>query len=179
MIGQQDSYGNTWESEVSDDGEFVRHQTSFREQIRADSSTEFAPAAGRYHLYVSYACPWAHRTLIFRKLKGLEDIISFDVVSPFLPHTGWSFESSFPASTGDSVNSLQNLRDVYSMSNPEFEGAVTVPVLWDKVSNRIVNNESAEIIRMLNAEFQDFASNPDLDLYPDSKRARIDELNDW
>ncbi len=179
MIGQQDSYGNTWESEVSDDGEFVRHQTSFRDQIRADSSTEFAPSAGRYHLYVSYACPWAHRTLIFRKLKGLEDIISFDVVSPLLPHTGWSFESSFPASTGDSVNSLQNLRDVYSMSDPEFEGAVTVPVLWDKVSNRIVNNESAEIIRMLNAEFQDFASNPGLDLYPESKRARIDELNDW
>ncbi len=176
---QQECYGNTWESEVSDDGEFIRHQTSFREQVRADGSTEFEPAVGRYHLYVSYACPWAHRTLITRKLKGLEGTLSFDVVSPLLPRTGWSFDTSFPASTGDSVNSLQSLRDVYFMSNPHFDGAVTVPVLWDKQSDRIVNNESAEIIRMLNSEFQDFATNPDLNLYPESKCDQIDELNDW
>jgi len=173
------TYGNTWESEVSDDGEFVRHQTDFREQIRADGSTPFKPAADRYHLYVSYACPWAHRTLITRKLKGLGDIISYDVVSPLLPRTGWSFETSFPASTGDTLNQFQILRDVYLTSNPQFVGAVTVPVLWDKKSNCIVNNESAEIIRIFNSEFQEFATNPDIDLYPESKRVQIDELNDW
>jgi len=138
QTAEKDVYGNTWESEVSDDGEFVRHQTSFRDQIRADGSTDFAPASGRYHLYVSYACPWAHRTLITRKLKGLGDIISFDVVSPLLPNTGWSFDTSFPASTGDTVNSFPNLRDVYMTSNPQFEGAVTVPVLWDKATTRHV-----------------------------------------
>ncbi len=179
QTAEKDVYGNTWESEVSDDGEFVRHQTSFRDQIRADGSTDFAPASGRYHLYVSYACPWAHRTLITRKLKGLGDIISFDVVSPLLPNTGWSFDTSFRASTGDTVNSFPNLRGVYMTSNPQFEGAVTVPVLWDKATNRIVNNESAEIIRMFNSEFQDWATNPDLDLYPEGKRDQIDELNDW
>ena len=176
---QKSTYGNTWESEVSDDGEFIRHQTSFREQVRVDGSTEFKPEAGRYHLYVSYACPWAHRTLITRKLKGLEDIISFDVVDPLLPRTGWSFDTSFPGSTGDTVRGFPILRDVYLASNPQFKGAVTVPVLWDKESSRIVNNESAEIIRMLNSEFQDFATNLDINLYPESKRGQIDELNDW
>jgi len=176
---QKSTYGNTWESEVSDDGEFIRHQTSFRKQVRVDGSTEFKPEAGRYHLYVSYACPWAHRTLITRKLKGLEDIISFDVVDPLLPRTGWSFDTSFPGSTGDTVRGFPILRDVYLASNPQFKGAVTVPVLWDKESSRIVNNESAEIIRMLNSEFQDFATNLDINLYPESKRGQIDELNDW
>ena len=176
---QKSTYGNTWESEVSDDGEFIRHQTSFREQVRVDGSTEFKPETGRYHLYVSYACPWAHRTLITRKLKGLENIISFDVVDPFLPRTGWSFDASFPGSTGDTLNGLPILRDVYLTSNPQFKGAVTVPVLWDKESSRIVNNESAEIIRMLNSEFQKFATNPGINLYPESKRGQIDELNDW
>jgi len=144
-----------------------------------DGSTEFKPEAGRYHLYVSYACPWAHRTLITRKLKGLENIISFDVVNPLLPRTGWSFETSFPGSTGDRVNGFPILRDVYLTSNSQFNGAVTVPVLWDRESSRIVNNESAEIIRMLNSEFQEFATNPGIDLYPESKRGQIDELNDW
>ena len=176
---QKSTYGNTWESEVSDDDEFIRHQTSFRKQVRVDGSTEFKPEAGRYHLYVSYACPWAHRTLITRKLKGLEDIISFDVVDPLLPRTGWSFDTSFPGSTGDTVRGFPILRDVYLASNPQFKGAVTVPVLWDKESSRIVNNESAEIIRMLNSEFQEFATNPGIDLYPESKRGQIDELNDW
>jgi len=176
---KKSSYGNTWESEVSDDGEFVRHQTSFRSQIRADGSTEFAPESGRYHLYVSYACPWAHRTLIARKLKGLEESISFDVVDPVLPNTGWSFDGSDPGATGDTVSGFGDLREAYQASSSSFDGAITVPVLWDKQTRQIVNNESAEILRMFNSEFQDYASNRDLDLYPKKQRSLIDELNDW
>lgn len=179
MRAQKDSYGNTWNSEVTESGEFIRHQTSFRSQIRADGSTDFAPESGRYHLYVSYACPWAHRTLITRKLKGLEDAISFDVVDPVLPNTGWSFDNSDPGATGDTVNGFRDLREAYSTSNSKFDGAITVPVLWDKQTRRIVNNESAEILRMFNSEFQSCATTPDLDLYPESKRKQIDELNDW
>ncbi len=176
---QHSSYGNTWESEVEDDGEFVRHQTSFRAQVRQDDSSAFPPALNRYHLYVSYACPWAHRTLITRKLKGLEQAISYDVVNPLLPETGWSFNGSTPGATGDRVNGFHDLRQAYSTSNPQFEGAVTVPVLWDKETRQIINNESAEIIRMLNSEFQDFAKHPALDLYPEGLRDQIDALNDW
>jgi putative glutathione S-transferase len=173
------AYGNTWESEVGEDGEFLRHQTSFRSQVRADGSTDFAPDSGRYHLYVSYACPWAHRTLIARKLKGLEEAISFDVVDPVLPNTGWSFDGSAPGATGDTLNDFRDLREAYQASNPNFNGAITVPVLWDKQTRRIVNNESAEILRMFNSEFQSCATNRDLDLYPENKRKQIDELNDW
>ena len=173
------AYGNTWESEVGENGEFIRHQTSFRAQIRADGSTEFAPESGRYHLYVSYACPWAHRTLITRKLKGLEDVISFDVVEPVLPNTGWSFGDSVPGATGDTINGFRDLREAYLTSNSKFEGAITVPVLWDKQTQQIVNNESAEILRMFNSEFQSCATRPDLDLYPESKRKQINEFNDW
>ena len=179
QTAQKDCYGNTWESEIEDDGEFVRHQTSFRNQIRQDGSTEFAPVGSRYHLYVSYACPWAHRTLITRKLKGLEPTISYDVVDPLLPRTGWSFDDSTPGATGDRVNGFRDLREAYMVSNQQFDGAVTVPVLWDKETGQIVNNESAEIIRMFNSEFQDYAINPTLDLYPEAKRAQIDVLNDW
>jgi putative glutathione S-transferase len=179
MPAQRDSYGNTWESEVTDDGEFVRHQTSFRSWIRADGSTAFSPEVGRYHLYVSYACPWAHRTLIARKLKGIEEAISFDVVDPVLPTTGWSFDDSAPGATGDTINGFRDLREVYQASNSDFDGAITVPVLWDKKSGQIVNNESAEILRMFNSEFQSCAKRPNVDLYPESKRNQIDELNDW
>ena len=179
MPAQKDSYGNTWDSEVTEDGEFVRHQTSFRSQIRADASTDFAPESGRYHLYVSYACPWAHRTLIARKLKGLEDAISFDVVDPVLPNTGWSFDDSAPGATGDTINGFRDLREAYLTSNSKFEGAITVPVLWDRQTGQIVNNESAEILRMFNSEFETRASRPDLDLYRESKRKQIDEVNDW
>lgn len=178
-VAQTECYGNTWETEVRDDGEFVRHVTGFRSQIRSDGSTDFPPTSGRYHLYVSYACPWAHRTLITRTLKGLQEAISFDVVHPLLPRTGWSFDSSAPAATGDSINGFMDLKEAYLASNPEFEGAITVPVLWDKDKKQIVNNESAEIIRMFNSEFQEIATNPALDLYPEDKREQIGELNDW
>jgi len=179
LSAKSEAYGNTWDSEVSEDGEFVRHQTDFRSQIQADGATYFPPESGRYHLYVSYACPWAHRTLITRKLKGLDAAISFDVVNPLLPNTGWSFDDSFPGATGDSICGFRNLREAYLASNPDFVGAITVPVLWDKNTRQIVNNESAEIIRMLNSEFQYYATNRTLDLYPENKRQQIDELNDW
>jgi putative glutathione S-transferase len=171
--------GNTWEKEMDDDGEFVRKPTTFRSQIGADGSAGFEPAAGRYHLYVSYACPWAHRTLIVRKLKGLEDVVSYDVVDHFLSTSGWTFEKNAPGATGDRVNGYRLLRDVYAAACPEFDGTITVPVLWDKKTRAIVNNESAEIIRMLNAEFQEFATAPELDLYPEHLRDEIDGLNEW
>jgi len=174
-----ENYGNTWETEVSDSGEFVRHKTGFRSQIRSDGSTDFPPASGRYHLYVSYACPWAHRTLIARKLKGLEEVISYDVVHPFLPRSGWSFDDSVQGTTGDRMNQFENLKQVYLTADPQFEGAITVPVLWDKKAKKIVNNESAEIIRLMNSEFQEYATNPELDLYPEHKRSEIDGLNEW
>jgi putative glutathione S-transferase len=171
--------GNTWVSQISDDGEYQRRPTSFRSEIRADGSTEFAPAAGRYHLYVSLACPWAHRTLIYRKLKGLEEAISVNVVDPFLPAEGWTFEQNVPGATGDSVNHLHLLREVYGKAAADYDGSITVPVLWDKELNTIVNNESSEIIRMLNSEFQAIAKNPEVDFYPEPLRERIDELNEW
>ena len=172
-------YGNTWERETSDEGEFVRKQTHFRHCIRADGSTPFPPRAGRYHLYISYACPWAHRTLIVRKLKGLEDAISYDVVDWLLGPRGWSFESTNAGTTGDRVNGFEYLREAYTSTDADYNGAVTVPTLWDKQSGRIVNNESAEIIRMFNHEFQEVAANPNIDLYPEHLQQYIDELNDW
>ena len=171
--------GNTWESQIDDDGQYARRPTSFHSGIRADGSTEFAPAAGRYHLYVSLACPWAHRTLIYRKLKGLEDAISVDVVDPLLPAEGWTFEQNVAGDTGDTVNHLHLLREVYCTASTEYDGSITVPVLWDKELNTIVNNESSEIIRMLNSEFQDIANHPEVELYPEPLRAKIDEVNEW
>lgn len=170
--------GNTWDREV-DDGEFVRRPTSFRSHIRADGSTDFVPEAGRYHLYVSLACPWAHRTLIYRKLKGLEDAIGVDVVDPFLPSGGWTLQGHVAGATGDRVNGFRRLREIYLHAAPDFDGVVTVPVLWDKNTSVIVNNESSEIIRMLDEEFQDIAGNPDMDLRPRALRDQIDGLNDW
>jgi putative glutathione S-transferase len=172
-------YGNTWEKEVADDGAFIRHRSTFRGQCSADPGGEFPADAGRYHLYVSYACPWAHRTLIVRKLKGLEEAISVDVVDPILSQSGWSFGTDVAGATGDRINGFKELREAYFASEPSYEGAITVPVLWDKATRKIVNNESSEIIRFLNSEFQAFAEHPELDLYPEHLRGKIDELNDW
>jgi len=170
---------NTWETQIADTGEFVRKPTSFRNQIKRDGTTGFQPEMGRYHLYVSLACPWAHRTLILRKLKGLEAVIGVDVVDPFLDSRGWSFERSVPGATGDSLGGRSLLREIYLASDPDFEGAVTVPVLWDRKREVIVNNESSEIIRMQNREFDEFAKYPEVDLYPEPLRDQIDALNDW
>ncbi len=157
------------------DGKFQRSETTFRDWIKADGSTPFRPEAGRYHLYVSLACPWAHRTLIMRKLKGLEDAVSLSVVAPLMGEFGWAF-ADVPGSTADSINNAGHLHEVYSAADAHYTGRVSVPVLWDKQRNTIVNNESSEIIRMFNREFANLSDNAD-DFYPDDLRAEIDAVN--
>jgi len=167
-----------WYDTKSTGGRFVRKESAFRDQVRADGSTPFAPAAGRYHLYVSYACPWAHRTLILRKLEGLEEAISLSVVDPFMGEDGWWFGTESEGATPDHVNGKRFLHEVYTAADPKYTGRVTVPVLWDRERRTIVNNESAEIIRMLNAEFAGIAKS-DVDYYPEPLRAEIDAVNEY
>ena len=133
-------------------GKFVRSTSTFLDRVSADGSSGFKAEAGRYHLYVSLACPWAHRALIVRKLKGLEEIISVSVVDPLMGEFGWKF-SEKPGCVPDTVNNKQYLYEIYLASDPKCNAVVTVPVLWDKKTSKIVNNESSEIIRMLNSEF--------------------------
>ncbi len=162
-------------------GEFIRYTSGFRNWITEDGSPGpsgeggFAAGADRYHLYVSYACPWAHRTLIYRVLKGLEDIISISVVHPLMPSESWVF-GDYPGSTVDHVNGAHYLYENYQRADPNFDGVVTVPTLWDKKLNTLVNNESSEIIRMMNSAFNEITGNQ-LDLYPESLRAEIDAIN--
>jgi putative glutathione S-transferase len=160
-----------WYDTKSAGGRFVRKESHFRNWVRADGSTRFAPEAGRYHLYVSYACPWAHRTLIFRKLKGLEGAITLSVVEPVMAADGWSFGDA-PGSTGDTVNDARYLRDVYVKAAPRYTGRVTVPVR-DRKHDTIVSNESSEIIRMVNREF-DAIGNRELDFRPEELRDEIE-----
>lgn len=171
--------GNTWTRQVDDDGAFVRTPTSFHSHISKDPDALHCAEVGRYHLYVSHACPWAHRTLVVRALKGLESVISVDVVHPYLTDNGWSFDTSFSGATGDRVNGHDHLQQVYRQASPDYAGIITVPVLWDKTLGLIVNNESSEIIRILNSEFQRVCAHPEVDLYPQALRAAIDETNEW
>lgn len=157
------------------DGEFDRAESTFRNWISADGSTGFRAEPGRYHLYVSLACPWAHRTLIFRKLKQLESVISVDVVEPHMGDEGWVF-GNYPGSSTDTVNGLHALHEIYRLADSQFDGIITVPVLWDKERRTIVNNESSEIIRMLNSAF-DAWGRADLDFYPEPLREAIDTIN--
>ena len=166
-------------------GEFIRPDSGFRNWVTRDGSAGpsgeggFAAEAGRYHLYVSYACPWAHRTLIFRKLKELEDIIGVSVVHPLMPEESWVFADSdndYPGATQDHVNHAKYLYENYLKADPDFNGQITVPVLWDKKRQTIVNNESSEIIRMLNSAF-DTWGRADIDFYPEALRGEIDEVN--
>jgi len=163
-------------------GEFIRSESSFRNWITKDGSAGpsgdggFAAEPDRYHLYVSYACPWAHRALIFRALKGLEDVISVSVVHPLMPAESWVF-GDYPGATEDHINHAYYLYENYLKADPDFDGLVTVPVLWDKKRQTIVNNESSEIIRMLNSAFDDY-SNSEVDFYPESLREEIDAIND-
>jgi len=135
----------------------------------------FAAEPGRYHLYVSNACPWAHRTLIYRVLKGLEDVISVSVVHPLMPEQSWVF-GDYPGSTPDEVNGKHALWEVYEIADPGYDGVATVPVLWDRKRRTIVNNESSEIIRMLNSGF-DAWGRAELEFYPEALRGAIDEIN--
>jgi putative glutathione S-transferase len=158
-----------WYDTARTGGEFVRPQARFRNRITADGAGGYPAEAGRYHLYVSLACPWAHRTLIFRKLKQLEEAISVSVVEPVMSAEGWAFSSECP----DHVNGFSHLHQLYTRSEPHYSGRVSVPVLWDKRTGTIVNNESAEIIRMLNDAF----GTPTSDYYPAAFRREIDEVN--
>ena len=163
-------------------GEFKRKPSAFRNWITKDGSSGFPAEAGRYHLYVSYACPWAHRTLITRKLKGLEDVISVDVVDYHMGEKGWRFKPDVPGATSDSINGFKHLRELYFKVVPDYGGRFTVPVLYDKIQKVIVNNESSEILRMFNSEFNAFSKLPEqagLDLYPENLRAEVDGLNEW
>jgi putative glutathione S-transferase len=167
---QADAYEST-----NEDGEFDRQETSFRDFIEDDPDARFQPEAGRYHLYVSYACPWAHRTLLVRALKGLEEAISVDVVDPFRADDGWQFSPDKEGCTPDTVNGSDYLREVYTESDPEMTGRVTVPVLWDKQEETIVNNESKEILRMLDTEM-DSVAEYDVDLYPEGYQDEVDRV---
>jgi putative glutathione S-transferase len=157
-------------------GEFVRQASVFREQVCADPSSRFPAEPGRYHLYVSLACPWAHRTVIFRKLKKLEDVITLTVVDPLRDHRGWAFTDRDGCGP-DPVNGFRFLSEAYRATDAGFTGRVTVPVLWDKSDRVIVNNESSEIIRMLNSEF-DAWGDSNLDFHPEPLRAEIDAVNE-
>ncbi|MBK3732126.1 glutathione S-transferase family protein [Azospirillum brasilense] len=159
-----------WYDTKNSGGAFVRPETQFRNWVRADGSTPFQPEAGRYHLFVSLACPWAHRTLILRKLKGLEDAIGVTVVDPLMREEGWTFPEPDP------ITGSTRLHEVYTKADPAYSGRVTVPVLWDRKTGTIVSNESAEIVRMLNREFDAFGD-ASLDFYPAELAEEIDRIN--
>jgi putative glutathione S-transferase len=161
----------------SADGRFVRQASRFRDWVTADASSGYVAQAGRYHLYVSLACPWAHRTIILRELKGLQDAIGMSIVDPIRDRHGWAFRQVAGA-TGDTLHGWAYLSAAYLATDPEFDARVTVPVLWDVETGRIVNNESADLIVMLNSEFNALADHPQLDLYPAGLRTEIDELNE-
>jgi len=168
-----------WRTDVKeandDSGEFQRQETTFRNWIRDDPDARFQPESGRYHLYVSYACPWAHRTLLVRSLKGLEDAISVDVVDPYREDDGWQFTPDKDGCTPDTIHGSDYLRELYQRADDDVTGRVTVPVLWDTEEDTIVNNESEEILRMLDTEMDDVATR-DVDLYPEGYRDEVDRL---
>ena len=175
-------WSKEWYDTAKTGGAFKRDTSKFRNWVTADGSAGpsgeggFKAEAGRYHLYVSLACPWAHRTLIFRALKGLEGLIDVSVVHPDMLDEGWTFATDFDGATGDQLHGAAFMREVYTRADPKISGRVTVPVLWDKTRGTIVSNESAEIIRMFNSAFNDLTGNND-DYYPDALRSEIDEVN--
>jgi putative glutathione S-transferase len=157
--------------EQTKSGEFHRQQDAFREWVSIDGSTSYPAAAGRYHLYVSLACPWASRTVIFRKLKGLEESIGMSIVDPIRDEKGWAFRDpqippGAPFESTDPVNGFHFLGEAYKATNPNYTARVTVPVLWDKQTKKIVNNSEDDICRMFNDVFNDFAKNKDVDFFP-------------
>ena len=168
------NWQDRWYDTKASGGRFVRKESSFRGQVRADGSSDFPAEAGRYHLYVSMACPWAHRTLIFRKLKGLERVISVSGVDALMLDEGWTFS----ASNFDPIAGRSRMHEVYTAADPHYSGRVTVPVLWDRQQQTIVSNESSELIRMFNSAFAAVAQGDDgHDYYPAALRAEIDAVN--
>lgn len=165
-----------WYDTKKSGGKFVRTEAQFRNLIKANSN--FTPDSGRYHLYISLACPWAHRTLIYRSLKDLESHISYSVVNPYMLENGWTFEESFPGATSDHLFSQDFLYQIYLKADPKYSGRVTVPVLWDKKNQTIVNNESSEIIRIFNKSFNILTGNQ-LDFYPKKFQKKIDDINNF
>ncbi|MDG2640123.1 glutathione S-transferase family protein [Vibrio parahaemolyticus] len=163
---------DVWYDTKANGGKFVREDAGFRDWIKNDSEAVFQPESGRYHLYVSLACPWAHRTLIFRKLKGLEPHIDVTVVCPDMLSQGWQMGLPEP------LFGHTRMHQIYTQAKPDYTGRVTVPVLWDKKTNTLVSNESSEIIRMFNSAFNDLTGNHD-DYYPEPLRGVIDEWNDY
>ena len=158
-------------------GRFIRPSTTFRNQITADGSSGFKAEAGRYHLYISWACPWAHRTAIMRKLKGLEDAISLSVVAAVIDQNSWEFSDSESGCIPDTINHKNYLWEIYLQANSNYSGRVTVPVLWDQQKGTIVNNESREIIRMFDTQFNSIAK-ADINLCPDDLKDTIDQTLD-
>ena len=171
-----------WYDTKSSGGAFKRSTAKFRNWITADGSAGpsgaggFAAQSGRYHLYVSYACPWAHRTLIFRALKGLTEHITISAVHPDMLSQGWTFQTDAHGASGDTLYGLPFARDIYTKADPLISGRVTVPILWDKQRETIVSNESSEIIRMFNSAFEGITGNTD-DYWPEEMRADIEEVN--
>ena len=163
-------------SSNDESGSFKRLESVFRHNI-SDDDDKYIPETNRYHLYVSYACPWAHRTLIFRKLKKLESHISVDYIHPDMLDMGWSFETNFPDTTGDTIHNKKYAHEIYQISDNKVSTKATVPILWDKKTHTIVNNESSEIIRIMNQSFNNISKNYD-DYYPVNLRAEIDDIND-
>jgi putative glutathione S-transferase len=159
------------------DGRFVRSEATFHGQVRGDGSTAFAPADGRYHLYVSLACPWAHRVIIMRALQGLEDTIDMSIVEHYMGDQGWRFNPEIEGATADTILGAEYLREVYLAADPRFTGRVTVPILWDKPGRTIVNNESRELLRMFDHEFGNVAKR-DVDLAPPALIKAVDRVID-
>ena len=175
-------WSTEWYDTKATGGAFQRDTSRFRNWVTADGAPGpsgeggFKAESGRYHLYVSYACPWAHRTLIFRALKGLEDHITISVVHPDMLKNGWEFRTDFPGATGDTLFGAKFMHEIYTRADAGISGRVTVPVLWDKAQGKIVSNESSEIIRMLNSAFDGITGNT-LDFWPEHLRAAIEPIN--
>lgn len=173
-----------WYDTEATGGRFQRDLSRFRSWVTVDGSAGpsgsdgFKAEPNRYHLYVSLACPWAHRTLIFRKLKGLEDMISVSAVHPLMHENGWTFQDG-PGVIADPIFNADYMYQIYTAAQSDYTGRVTVPVLWDKKNNTIVSNESSEIIRMFNSAFDEVGANKDVNFLPEDLRGKIDELNDF
>ena len=165
-----------WYATSKTGGKFVRSKSQFENQIINDENAEFKPESNRYHLYISHACPWAHRALIFRKLKKLEEHISISVVHPLMLDKGWTFQEG-EGVIPDSILGSKYMHQIYTTAQKDYTGRVTVPVLWDKKKKTIVNNESSQIIRIFNSAFNNLTGNDD-DYYPENIRDQIDEIND-